>query len=228
MKYSNLTTDSKFFIKRFSHEKRFEKAYCLLSKQNTKSVLDFGTGDGYFLHYLNKKKTIESIKGYEPVEEIYKQIKLIKGIEVVKKTSELHNEKFDAITCLEVLEHFNQEKQRELLQEIRSLLAPGGRIIISVPIEIGLSSLLKNGFRVLFKQREKDTSYKNIYKALFIVKVNRSQKGDYINSHIGFNYKKLEELILKEGFIIDRKEFSPIGFLRSFINSQVFYVLKNK
>lgn len=229
MNYSSLTTDSRFFIKRFSHKNRFEKAYKLCQKEAFTSLLDFGTGDGYFLNYLKEKNNrLFKIVGYEPVDSIYNQIKTDKDILLVKKISSLEKEKFDVITCLEVLEHFEEDYQKELLNQMKGLLAKTGRIIISVPIEIGFSSLLKNSFRIIFKQRERDTSYLNTLKALFHINVKRKREGDYIFSHVGFNYNKLEEVIKKEDFIIINKQFSPFKFLFSLINSQVFFEIKLK
>lgn len=40
---------------------------------------------------------------------------------------------FDVITCFELIEHLNEEGQREFMENARRLLAPGGELIISTP-----------------------------------------------------------------------------------------------
>ena len=54
--YSRLTTSNASFIKRFSHTKRFITAIKILDFKSTDRFLDIGTGDGYFLELVNKKK----------------------------------------------------------------------------------------------------------------------------------------------------------------------------
>ena len=77
------------------------------------------------------------------------------------------------------------------------------------------------------RQIERDTNRKNIFKALFFKPVERTEKNGYIFTHIGFNYKILEEVFIEENLQIIKKEYSPFNFFRS-LNSQVFYVLRLK
>ena len=96
-----------------------------------------------------------------------------------------------------------------------------GKIVISVPIEIGLSSLLKNIARILLHQTCPHTSAKTMLRSLFGLKVDVPMGG-----HIGFYYRDLEKMLIDAGFIITEKTFSPFKFLRGVINSQVFFVLR--
>lgn len=52
--YEDLTTNNKYFIKRFSHSKRFEMALQLLDFKTTDKFLDYGTGDCYMIKLLEK------------------------------------------------------------------------------------------------------------------------------------------------------------------------------
>ena len=116
---------------------------------------------------------------------------------------------------------FNQDK---ILKDLSALLENNGKIIISVPIEIGIAGFLKNIIRYFIGQKHEDSTLANIFKSLFGMKILR-QENNFINSHIGFNYKNLEKLIYKNNFIIYKKVYSPFTFIGPFINSQVFYVL---
>jgi 2-polyprenyl-3-methyl-5-hydroxy-6-metoxy-1,4-benzoquinol methylase len=227
--YSKLTTGNKSSLKRFSHNKRFVKALELSGQKRVNKILDFGTGDGYFLNILFDKTEAE-IFGYEPVEEMFYQLKENidnDKIELVLNLNEISEDKFNVIYCLEVLEHFYEDYQKRILNEIKDKLKSDGIVIISVPIEVGTASLIKNSIRVLIKQFERDTNFKNILKAFTYKTVNRQVENNYVFSHIGFNYKKLEKIFDEVGFSIVKKDFSPFSWFKG-LNSQVFFVLKLK
>src|SRR4030095_10060214 len=52
-----------------------------------------------------------------------------------------HRGAYDAVVCMEVLEHVVEVDR--VLDNLVSLLAPGGRLLISVPVETGLPLLVK-------------------------------------------------------------------------------------
>ena len=59
MEYSKETIENKNFLKRFSHQQRFVKSSELLNEykfEKNISMLDFGSGDGFFIKYLIEKK----------------------------------------------------------------------------------------------------------------------------------------------------------------------------
>jgi hypothetical protein len=126
---------------------------------------------------------------------------------------------------LEVLEHFSEANQRKRLLEMVDLLEDNGRIIVSVPLEVGLPSFIKNTIRFLIKQNKGDATFKNIIKSLFGIPIERQQDG-YIYTHIGFNHNKLETIFSECQFQIIKKEYSPFKYLYNIVNSQVFYTLK--
>jgi hypothetical protein len=66
MAYSNLTTQHPSALKRFSHTQRFQRALALLDVHDGESVLDYGTGDGYFLQLLRCQYPHCDLWGYEP------------------------------------------------------------------------------------------------------------------------------------------------------------------
>ena len=66
--YSNQTINNSSFIKRFSHNKRFQNSIKLLSPKSDDKILDYGTGDGYILNQIYNKNIYCEIIGYEPFE----------------------------------------------------------------------------------------------------------------------------------------------------------------
>lgn len=223
--YSNQTFRNPLFLKRFSHINRFKLSVSLISPTNSDKILDFGTGDGYILSEIYKKNHNCKIVGYEPLqnEELHSNFSNNKSIEILNKLEQI-NIKFNKITCFEVLEHLTPENQEKELLNMINLLETDGMIIVSVPIEKGLSSLLKNIIRILSNQKHSNTNLKTIIKSFLGIYLDRGNTS-YIHSHIGFYYNDLEKLFDKVGLNIHRKFFSPIKILGPLLNSQIFYIL---
>lgn len=233
MSYAELTTESPSLLKRFSHSKRFDIALELLEIEGNENILDYGTGDGFMLKKLLSENP-RNIVGYEPIKSQYKQLEqFVRGlraenVNIVSDLSCIEAYRFDKICCLEVLEHLTEVNQSFVLTSIKNLLKDdGGEVVVSVPIEVGLSGLLKNIARYFLRQTHPNSTILNVIKSFFGQRIDRGD-ADYIPSHIGFNHKDLEKIICSVGFEIERKHFSPFRELRGLINSQVFFVLKRK
>lgn len=100
------------------------------------SLLDFGCGDGRLLHEMSRAvpgrrycgcdfsgRAVAFARALTPEAEFFAG-DIRDGI--VPGT-------FDAITMTEVLEHIPPDDARSVLQKVRELLAPGGRLILTVP-----------------------------------------------------------------------------------------------
>lgn len=229
--YADLTIKNSSTIKRFSHFRRFKLALELLDVNSNDKILDFGTGDGFMLiQMLAQNPHPKLIVGYEPLESQYKQLQeTIKEIstERVVIAGDLNNIDhlfFDKICCLEVLEHLTAENQFNVLCNIRNILNDNGFVIVSVPLEIGLSGLMKNIARLLLRQRHPNSSVVNILKSFFCLRIDRGNQ-PYISTHIGFDYRNLEKLFFSSGFTVIKKLYSPLSACGAFCNSQVFYIL---
>ncbi|MBT7543112.1 MAG: class I SAM-dependent methyltransferase [Gammaproteobacteria bacterium] len=233
MAYSNLTNFNKNFIKKFTHNTRFNVAQKILRNHtgdNISNVLDYGTGDGEFLKLLNKNFIdLKDISAYEPLVERYDEVSSntfnYNNIFVYKDIKEIEK-KFDAIFCMEVFEHLNEKMSLEALSNISSLMKSNSILIVSVPIETGLGGFLKNLVRIVIRQTHSGTNLKNLFKIFFGFKINRNTNVDFISSHIGFSHNDLLKLIKKVGFNIIKKTYSPFPFFGSLLNSQIFLVLK--
>ena len=94
-----------------------------------------------------------------------------------------------------------------------------------------MSGFVKTILRIFMNQKHSNTNILNLIKTLFGIKIDRktlqTKKLNYINSHIGFYYFDLKKLIL-EHFEIVNVFYSPFPFLGSFLNSQIYFVLKLK
>ena len=224
--YADLTIKNKSLLKRFSHKARFRIALELTNLTSEDQILDFGTGDGYMLLLIRSVNDKLKLVGYEPNTSMFEELKGSVNIKSVELTNSLNGYagKFNKICCLEVLEHFTRANQAKEIKNMMSLLTDDGKIIISVPIEVGFSSLLKNLVRLLLGQAHSHTNFRSILYSLFGIYLDRGNES-YIHSHIGFYYHDLERLILSLGLKIHIKKFSPVPILPGWLNSQVFFVL---
>ena len=144
--YSDYTYNSRNPLVKFSHRKRFLTAVNFILKENFKNLLDYGAGDGHFLKEVSKIKTDIELVGFEPIMDNIDSEK----IKYYSDVSEIKGQKYDIITCFEVLEHFNSNGQNEILENIYNLLSDNGVVIISVPIEIYFPSFIKNVVRIKY------------------------------------------------------------------------------
>src|SRR5206468_151765 len=117
-------------------------------------LLDYGCGDGSCLALvqdlfpeaagadLDAKQTAERARRLADLA----RLSLI-------HTDELHHPRYEhpfgLVTCMEVLEHCTAEQVEEVLAQFRRLVAPGGAVLVSVPIEIGPTLLAKEVVRTV-------------------------------------------------------------------------------
>tara|TARA_A100001015_G_C15033978_1_gene734883 strand:- start:1299 stop:2003 length:705 start_codon:yes stop_codon:yes gene_type:complete len=226
MEYSRLTTSNKNLIKRFSHSKRFEIASNLIEKYDPKTFLDYGAGDGELVKYLlNIKK--KNIYLFEPNSQM--RISLENNLinhkiflsKIFKDRTEIYQNFFDVISINEVFEHLTFENSIKILKNLKKIGKSDVKLIISVPIEVGLASLFKNSIRIITKQTHEGTNLKNIVKSFFHMNIERPNI-DYNNSHIGFNYKYFLNFLDNQNLKIKNLTFSPYNFLGRNLSSQIF------
>jgi len=220
--YTEQTVKNPSFIKRFSHNRRFGLSLNLINPKDNDNILDYGTGDGYILTQLHKINSNCKLSGFEPIQ----KVNIDKNIKIYDNVDNIHST-FNKICCFEVMEHLTYENQKKELNNMKSLLDEDGILIISIPIENGLSSFFKNIIRILLKQKHPNTSFSTIFRSLFSISINRGNN-DYILSHIGFYFKDLENVFNEVNLKIEKKRFSPFVFTKSILNSQIFYILKTK
>ena len=142
---------------------------------------------------------------------------------------------FDVIVCMEVCEHLvNPDAALDLFQR---LLAPTGRIVVSVPVETGPALVVKQVTRrIAGWRRIGDYRFNARYTWSELVRsilagrfqhiprpVHHHDDGSAFHDHKGFNWRVLRDKIAKR-FEIERIAASPVGWLGPGCNSQAWFV----
>lgn len=188
----------------------------------TDSILDFGAGIGTFSIPLKKK-------GFDisAVETDLNQLKRVSesGITSFSSIEKTHNETYDYIFSLNVLEHI--EDDVSLLKMCRDKIKPGGRLLIYVP-----------AFQILYSSMDKNVGHFRRYtRAELLGKVNSAGfhviKNEYVDC-IGFFASLLFKFfgnddgsINKKALIVYDRYFFPLSraadmFFNRFFGKNVF------
>jgi 2-polyprenyl-3-methyl-5-hydroxy-6-metoxy-1,4-benzoquinol methylase len=230
---------------RWSHGSRFRLARELVAPLAGRRLLDYGCGDGTFLALVQDlfPSAVGADQAMDQIVDCRARFAGVPGISFLA-TDELnaasHRGRYDVVACMEVLEHCPDDIQRDVLDRIRTVTAPGGTLIVSVPIEIGPPLLAKQSARALiamsgrseYATRERyragelarllcagstTTFPREEYSTVVDGRVNR------FTGHKGFNWRALEREIERR-FTIERRLFSPLPILGAWLNSQVWFV----
>lgn len=218
--YAGLTTANRSRFKRFSHGRRFDVALRLVGTPDI--VLDVGTGDAHFPRLLAATAPRTRVIAYDPEPALLAQAHPHPRVTL---TDTLPIGVFPRITCLEVLEHLPPLARFALLGEMRDRLSSDGRLIVSVPLEVGLAGLLKNAARLVLRQRHR-ASWKDYAHAVIGRHDRRAFPNGYAASHVGFDYRSLPPMFRSMGLTIEHTECSPLPALGTHVNAQIFWVLR--
>jgi len=227
--YASGTHSHRSRLLRFSHRRRFDHAAKLLDPHPDSRVLDYGSGDGYLLERLLPVVPAGHLTAYEPLDYLQEQIKgrfAGQPVALVTNLSDLASRRFDRIACLEVLEHLQPDIVTRTLDTLETILAPGGAIVISVPVEVGPTVLLKYLASRIQKGSTRHMSWSEVLKASFYGSVPRDTEHDFI-PHKGFDYCQLRSM-LRERFVIERQVFSPVPLLGGLLNAQVLWRMRSR
>jgi SAM-dependent methyltransferase len=168
--------------------------------------------------------------------ERYREEPRLNFVQVGELATAAHAGRYDAVFCMEVFEHVVDWEPE--LERIRKLLAPGGKLIVSVPVETGLPLVVKQIVRRIAGWRRIDhypgtTSYSMRELATAIVAGRRqhllrpvfdSGTGPF-HDHKGFNWMVLKNR-LERDYLVERVLASPFSWLGPHLATQVWFVAR--
>lgn len=230
----------------WGHRRRFKVALDIARDFAGKRICDFGCGDGTFLALLMESDAPPSAamgadKNPTAVQDCRRRLGSIPGLSFIEtggSRSEREIREFDGVFCMEVLEHTLDPDA--VLEDLDRLLAPTGRLVISVPVETGPPLLIKQAARRLAGLRgvkgyvhHSGYSLSEWWAAMFAgpeTKIPRVVHGEgegRVYDHKGFNWMSLREAVARR-FDIQVTISSPLRWLPPGLGSQVWLVAGKK
>lgn len=226
----------------WSHRSRFQMALKLAREFSGKRILDYGCGDGTFLAMLMAGSFPPSAAvGAEVHGSLAEDCRARlerPGLSFVL-TEALdgpeHLGSYDAIICMEVLEHVVDADA--VLDRFVYLLAPSGKLLISVPVETGLPLMIKQTVRRVAGWRglgdypgQAPYTWRELWASVFAGRrqhmmrpIHRDSDASAFHDHKGFNWRVLHDALV-DRFYIDKILSSPVTWLPPQLGSQVWFL----
>jgi 2-polyprenyl-3-methyl-5-hydroxy-6-metoxy-1,4-benzoquinol methylase len=238
--YARKQLGSRSRIIAWSHRRRLRMAARLAAPYAGQPLLDYGCGDGTFLAQISP--LFPDVTGADAdagqIDECRKRFANLSRVSFIA-TRDLagsnYDRRFGLICCMEVFEHCVDADVDYLLEDLDRLLAPGGAIIISVPIEIGPALIGKELLRAIAgRRRIGDYQYRDSYRwgelmrmacagaATVIARPTHPFGTGAAHSHKGFNWRRLRSPIERR-FVIRDVHFSPFDGFAGWLSSQVWF-----
>lgn len=230
MTYADYTRNTKEPLKRIAHARRFQQLVRdIAAPVISDTVLDYGCGDGHLLSYFAGQMNRQNLVGYDPnprllaeaTEEIRDGAQLTTDIELLKSRRPFG---FSLIYCNEVCEHLTDNAMKELFDNVKALSAPHGRVVFGVPIETGLSGLVKNLYRAA-KGAGDPANVRNALLSLVAAPIERQTTDvEWFGHHVGFDHAKFRKKLCSNGFKINRTHCLPLMFTGAALNNEIYFI----
>lgn len=188
----------------------------------TGNWLEVGCGPGGFLPTLHR--TASTVTGLDVGARVVHDAAAIdrhaggSGTRVMRARAEripFRDGAFDGVVALETLEHVDE---RVVLPELARVLAPGGRLVWSVPVETGSALLVRQGLRGILARRNPNYqvmpySRKELLAMTFggDVRMHEAHREPSPFHHLRFSWRALSSAVERAGFRVTRVSFAPFG-----------------
>jgi len=226
----------------WSHARRFATALTLASRFSNKRILDYGSGDGTFLALaMMADAPPAAAVGAELLDSVIEDCRVrysaeprmtfvqVRALDTPEQTG-----RYDAVFCMEVLEHvFDWEPE---LERMSRLLAPGGTLVVSVPVETGVPVVVKQIVRTVAGWRKighypgtTPYSWSELASAVFAGRAQHVTRPVFdfgsgpAHDHKGFNWRVLHDRLTKQ-FDVTHVVASPFSWLGPGLATQVWFV----
>jgi trans-aconitate methyltransferase len=232
--YSDLTFSDPNPIKRFLQRSRLTHAMRMARRVPApRTILDFGAGNGELCKYLRSAFPHARILCYEPapqlLEEARENLPSTAGIDLLPDLDGVKAASVDLAFSLEVFEHLPPRETADALARIDGLLSPHGRLIIGVPVEVGVPALYKGLFRMIRRYGEFDATVANVFACaigrppLARPRTEIAAGLHYHTDHVGFDHRRFHAA-LRAIFDVEALAATPWPVLGTAFNPEVYYL----
>jgi len=230
--YAALTREDPNPLKRAVQGRRLADALRLARGLTPRLVIDYGGGDGALARSAAALWPRARIICFEPAPRLADEARALLAetptAAVVTDEAALPGGAADLVFCTEVFEHLPPAETARALDEIARILAPGGRAVIGVPVEIGPPALPKGLFRALRRPAAFDAQPGAIVQALLgrppparpLEPISPGRA--YYPHHLGFDHRRLARALTAR-FRHERRAGSPFPALPAWLNSEIYF-----
>jgi SAM-dependent methyltransferase len=227
----------------WSHGRRFQVALDLAVRVGGSRVLDYGCGDGSFLALLRRGPDAPAYAvGVEIAPDLVADCRsrlshtgvLFMHVDELGAPAAA----FDTIYCMEVLEHVVDREP--VLARLPQMLPPGGRLVVSVPVETGLPLAVKQVVRTIagwrgigdypgtepYRWSEWIPSLLAGARQHIARPVHQAASGPPFHDHKGFNWMVLRDDIARR-FVLEGVLSSPLSSLPPHLGTQAWFIARN-
>lgn len=243
--YAEQTHASSNLLIRYAHLSRFRIAEQLCAATNMTSVLDWGAGDGYFLEELLRSHPTAGSSFVGAFDPDYQMVDCLTqrfvdsptNVSIFQDLASLERElqsrslQLSLVTNFEVMEHMNFRNRSIFYTFLRRYLTEDGKCVLSVPVEIGPTVVIKELGRVFWKGRTREYTTTELLKTALgrptsdFGRFDKECNEPYIHYHTGFDYRMLAKE-LSEEFVVEQVIASPIRALPPWMaNHCVYFVI---
>lgn len=213
-----------FGIRAFSHRHRLKSIFKEMMDMNIlegESFCDLGCSNGYITSMIHRKFGFGESVGFDYEAENLKTAKsLYRDVEfqfLNLNAYDIHDRKFNIVTCFETLEHVGNLEAA--VKNILSRISPGGKALITVPIEHGLRGFFKyvvKKFVFRYSVSELKISEMRYFHILFRGRrLSESRPtADGYGTHFGFDYRDVDDLLSVNGAIFKAYNIGMTRFYR--------------
>jgi SAM-dependent methyltransferase len=233
--YAALTREDPSPLKRAVQSRRLADALRLTGDSTPRSIVDYGGGDGALCRSAAALWPDARLLCFEPAPQLAEEARALLAqtvqAEVVTDETSLPTGGADLVFCTEVFEHLPPDETARALDEIARILAPGGRAVIGVPVEIGPPALPKGLFRALRRPGDFDARPSAIARALLawapglrpVAEISPGRA--YHPHHVGFDHRPLARA-LADRFELELRAGSPFPVLPLWLNSELYFRIR--
>lgn len=228
--YSNRLLTGGSFLTRRSHRSRMDRSLRMLGGSKFATAADVGAADGWYLRTLVEQGVVgEGVAIDTDAEALQLAATRVATLPLSfltpdDPTLQRRHGTFDLVACLETLEH--AEDVSAVLDEVVNLARPAGTILISVPVEVGPSVVVKQAGRWLANRGGSYSYERYTWRELWAAgarwKVDGLERQN-LHSHKGFDFRKVKKQV-DERVAIVSTAFSPASFLGPVLASTVYWL----
>jgi 2-polyprenyl-3-methyl-5-hydroxy-6-metoxy-1,4-benzoquinol methylase len=219
--YNRQTIDTANPVARYAHRQRhklsLDRAAAEVRQGGT--VLDYGCGDGAFLNALAEARPDLTLLGFDPESGHEPE-----GYRAVAAIDDVPDGSLDLLCCFETLEHLYPDETARFAADADRMLAPGGQVLISVPIIGGPPLLAKELNRMAMFRRRSDYSTRELLAASLAGRP-AARPDDIRVTHKGFDHRRVLAG-LGGDFTAADAACCPFPGLPWWLNSQWFALLR--